>query len=320
MNARGWVRLAVVIVIGSAVATALFGVAADAPASGTPPTVEMRVVTGLDEVTYGRNAAYDATIVNSGSSTLKNVRFVNPVPTTEADGETLAAIFQDSSCSGVSTTVEFSCGVADRLRRGESRTVRIVWKTPGAGASSDCPSEPSVCMTNSAFFQVGSKEFPMGPVATGLLAADDPNKVAGYPLAACTDPSSPTVFTFPMIGPGNPLTTSVCAAIPEEGLPVTVEETPREPGDPGIAPETSEICMPAGCGGSPFVFSSLATFTFVLDNKSFSGEIKKVFHDGALVSTRPRDDPHVVRIKRENFKGITTVVVESSTNGQWNFG
>ncbi len=128
------------------------------------------------------------------------------------------------------------------------------------------------------------------------------------------------MFTFPTIGPNNPLATSVCAAIPEDGLPVAVEETPRAPGDPGIAPQSSEICMPAGCGGTPFVFSPLATFTFVLDNNSFSGEIKKVFHDGVLVSERQRDDPHVVRIKRENFKGITTVVVESSKNGSWDFG
>ena len=59
---------------------------------------------------------------------------------------------------------------------------------------------------------------------------------------------------------------------------------------------------------------NIATFTFVLANSSLpAGEtIDKVYHDGVLVSTRPRDDPHVVGIKVQKFKGITTVVVRSS--------
>ena len=321
MVARGWFRVAALASIGAVIAITLFGAVSSAPAVAQPPAVELSVVTGLDEVTYGRNAAYDATIVNTTFRTLKNVRFVNPTPTTEAGDETLPATFRDASCSGQLTPTEFVCG-ADKLRSGESLTVRIVWQTPTAGASSDCPAEPSTCMTNSASWFVGSVELPMGPVATGLLAADDPNKVAGYPLSACSDPSSPTVFTFPTIGPDNPLTTSVCAAIPDGGLAVAVEESAKAPEDPGVAPQSSEICMPAGCGGSPFVFSPMATFTFVIANSSLpEGEtIDKVYHDGVLVSTRPRDDPHVVSIKNQTFKGITTVVVRSSENGQWTFG
>ncbi len=323
MEARGWVRVAALASTGAVIAIVLLGAVSSAPAVVQPPTVQMSVVTGLDEITYGRNAAYDATIVNTSGRTLKNVSFVNPTPTTEADDETLPATFRDASCSGNSTPTGFACNAVDKLRSGESLTVRIVWQTPTAGTSPNCPAEPSTCMTNSASWFVGSVELPMGPVATGLLAADDPNKVAGYPLSACSDPSStPTVFTFQTIGPNNPLTTSVCAAIPDGGLAVAVEEAAKAPEDPGVAPQGSEICMPAGCGGSPFVFSPMATFTFVIANSSLpAGEtIDKVYHDGVLVSTRPRDDPHVVSIKVQNFKGITTVVVRSSRNGGWTFG
>ena len=322
MVARGWVRVAALASIGAVIAIVLLGAVSSAPAVAQPPTVQMSVVTGLDEITYGRNAAFDATIVNTSGRTLKNVRFVNPTPRTEADDETLPATFRDASCSGDVTPSEFACNAVDKLRSGESLTVRIVWQTPTAGSSSDCPAEPSPCMTNRASWFVGSAELPMGPVATALLATDDPNKVAGYPLSACSNPSSPTVFTFQTIGPNNPLTTSVCAAIPDGGLAVAVEEGAKAPGDPGVAPQGSEICMPAGCGGTPFVFSPMAMFTFVIANDSLpQGEtIDKVYHDGVLVSTRPRDDPHVVSIKVQKFKGITTVVVRSSTNGEWTFG
>jgi hypothetical protein len=170
----------------------------------------------------------------------------------------------------------------------------------------------------------------MGPIATSLLSGDDPSKAATYALTACTDTSSPTVATDPDVGPDNPLATSVCApSLPvgdplHPGLVTAVEEVDSQPSDPGISPEVSEICIPAPgseCGETPFVFSPMATFTFVLHNDSLpEGEqIKRVFHNGVLVSDRLRDDPHVVRIKREDFKGITIVVVESSTNGRWDF-
>jgi hypothetical protein len=169
----------------------------------------------------------------------------------------------------------------------------------------------------------------MGPVATTLLADDDPSRAATYALATCSDPSSPTLATDPNVGPSNPLATSVCIpSLPagdplHPGLVTWIQELPSAPSDPGFAPQISDLCMPAPgfeCDQTPFVFSSPATFTFVLHNDSLPGEIKKVFHDGVLVSERPRDDPRVVSIKRENFKGITTVVVESSTNGSWDFG
>jgi hypothetical protein len=59
----------------------------------------------------------------------------------------------------------------------------------------------------------------------------------------------------------------------------------------------------------------------VLLNSSLDpGEvIDKVFHNGVLVSTNKNHDPYVASIKVQPFKGITTVVVRSSTNGRWDF-
>jgi uncharacterized repeat protein (TIGR01451 family) len=288
----------------------------------------LTTVPGLGSATYGQNAAYIATITNTGGAALKNVRLHFPIPNTIVDGQPQQAIFQSSSCTGALTATEWLCNTVSKLAKGKSLAVTVAWQTPAGGSSANCPGDDS-CLAASAFWTVKTTAYPMGPVATTLLSGDDPSSAATYALAACSDPSSPTVATDPNVGPDNPLATSVCAPnLPvndplHPGLVTAVEELDTEEGDPGFAPEKSDICIPAPgfeCGQTPFVFSPLATFTFVLDNDSLPAEIKKVFHDGVLVSERLRDDPHVVSIKRENFKGITTIVVESSTNGKWGFG
>ena len=48
--------------------------------------------------------------------------------------------------------------------------------------------------------------------------------------------------------------------------------------------------------------------------------IDKVYQDGVLVPKSNKADPRVVSIKIQPFKGITTVVTQSSTNGSWTFG
>jgi uncharacterized repeat protein (TIGR01451 family) len=308
----------------------LFGAALPASATGGSAAAEMTVVPGLDEVTYGQNAAYVATIVNTGSITLKNVTFHNPIPSTVSDGEPQPAAFQSSSCTGTLTETEFVCGAVERLHPDESLTVTIAWKTPEAGSSPDCPEE-TTCMTNSAFWTASSSTYPMGPVATTLLSEGDDSKAATYALTVCTDPSSPTVATNQAVGPGNPLASAVCASsLPVDdplhpGLVTSVEELPKLPSEPGIAPEASDICAPAPgfeCGETPFVFSPLATFTFVIQNASLppGSRITSVYHDGVLVSKSKRAVPRVVRIKNEKFKGITTITVLSPTNGRWTFG
>lgn len=330
MGALG-IRLAGVAAVVGLATVALFGFAAPAPAS-TSAEAEMLGVRGLDSVTYGQTVAYTARITNTGNVTLKEVTFRNPIPETIADGEPQQAVFQHASCEGALTETEFSCLVIDKLPAGESLAVTIAWKTPTTGTSSDCPEEGPACMTNSAFWETGPfgpHIFGMGPVVTTFLASNDEASAATYALAACTDPSTPTLATDQAVGPGNPLATSICApSLPvnnplNPGLVTSIEELAKSPSDPGTAPEASDICIPApgfDCDQTPFVFSPLATFTFVLDNASVTGRITKVFHNGVLIPKSKRADPRVASIKIQKFKGITTIVVLSSTNGRWTFG
>jgi len=321
---RRLTAVAVVAVLGTAV---WFGVAGPAPGS-TRADASLAVVPGLEEVTYGQTAAYVATIVNTGLTTLKNVTLRNPIPTTLVNGSPQQALFQSSSCAGTLTATEFSCVAAAALPPGGSASVTVAWKTPAAGSSPDCPGG-GPCMKSSASWTAVWKTFPMGPVATTLLSGTDDSKAATYTLSACTDASSPTLVTNQALSADNPLATSICAPnLPLDpahpGLVTAIEERDHVPSDPGVT-QVSDICIPApsfACDETPFVFSSFATFTFQILNSSLPpGEtIDKVFHNGVLVSTRPRDDPHVVIIKNQKYKGFTTVIVQGSTNGQYDFG
>ncbi len=203
-----------------------------------------------------------------------------------------------------------------------------MWKVPASGSSAICPSADP-CLSTSGSFTVGPATFPAGPASIALLATGDDSNAATYALSPCTASSGPTLATNPVLSSANPLSTSICAPnLPsgQIGLVTGIEEVPSGESSPGVAPETSEICIPApgfGCDATPFVFSpKKATFTFVLLNSSLpEGEtIDQVFHNGVLVSTSPSADPYVESIKIQPFKGITTVVVKSSTNGGWDFG
>lgn len=319
-------RFAVVAAAAGIAALAMFGLTSPAPGA-TSADGELRALPGLDAVTYGQMAAFSASVENTGNVTLKNVTLHQPIPTTEVDGETQPAVFQSAGCTGTVSASEFSCVVTDKLRPGDSIAVTIVWQTPSAGSSSDCESDP--CLVATGFWQSGpgSRTFPMDPIAVELLDGNDPSQAATYALAACTDPSDPTLATDPDVDVDNPLATSVCASsLPASalGLVTSIEEKEGEESDPGIT-QVSEICLPSPgteCDASPFVFSPLATFTFVVTNASLpAGEkIDTVYHDGVVVSKSKRADPRVVSIKNEKFKGITTIVVVSSTNGSWRFG
>ena len=293
----------------------------------TSAEAEQSTLPGLDEVTYGGIAAFSLRIKNTGGVTLKNVTLRNAIPTTDDGGGPQQAVFQSASCQGTLTATEFSCIATDRLRPGDSVAVTVAWKTPSGGSSTGCDVAP--CFTNSAFWQAGPgpTTFGMDPASAALLSGDDPSKAATYAISACTDPSSPTLATDPDVDADNPLATSVCApSLPANapGLVTAIEERDSEESDPGTT-QVSEICLPSPgteCDASPFVFSPFATFTFVIDNGSLpeGDEIDTVYHDGAVVSRSRKADPHVVIIKNERFKGITLVVVRSSTNGSWTFG
>jgi hypothetical protein len=305
----------------------MFGLASPAPATASAQAT-LSTLPGLDAVTYGQIAAYSARIENTGNVTLKNVTLHNPIPTTEVDGQPQQAIFQSAGCTGSLSATEFSCVVSDKLKAGESLSVTVAWRTPSQGSSPDCPSD-GPCMTNTIFWEAGPgvpKTYAADPASASFISQDDPSQAATYTIAPCTNPASPTLATDPNLGTGNPLSTSVCApSLPlnAPGLVTSIEERDSEESDPGIT-QVSDICLPSpgtACDVNPFVFSPLATFTFVIDNASLGGDtIDTVYHNGVVVSTSRRADPRVVKIKNEKFKGITTVVVESSRNGQWQFG
>jgi len=328
--------------------TAVGALTVSAPAGNRSPLVQLVASPGPSEVTFLKNVAYTATIFNNQNSTFTHVRFHNPIPTTSGG----PAVFKYASCPGALTATEFVCN-ASRLDAGRTATVLIVWQTPASGISSDCPGSIPSCMTNAGYFTIkegtgqpgssGPDTFPTLRVATSLLVVPDQNEAGGYALDPCTNPSNPTLVTNQSLSAGNPLSTSVCASslpvgdIFNPGLSVEVDERNRVPSDPGIT-QVSGICIPEpgdSCLSSftPFVFSPLATFTFRILNSSLPlvctddddddddcklRKITQVFDDGVLVSSSLTADPRVVSITTGPL--VTTVVVQSSENGSWNFG
>jgi hypothetical protein len=317
-----WARVGVAVLALTVVAVALLGVVSSAPALPLPPTVSIDPLTGLESATYGRNAAFVARITNDNPKALRGVVVSTPIPATSGG----AAAFVAATCAGTLSATDYTCAI-DRVRAGETLAFTFVWQVPGSGSSSDCPGADP-CMTSSATFTVDAVGYPAGPAATSLLSSSSDSSAGTYATSTCTSPSSPTLATNPALGPGNPLSTSICAPSLPAGVPglvTSIDEVPKLPSDPGVSPETSVICIPsplADCDVTPFVFSPKATFTFVLLNSSLPpGEvIDEVYHDGVLVTTDRNADRYVASIKVQRRKGITTVVVKSSTNGEWRFG
>jgi hypothetical protein len=300
-------------------AFALFGLATPAPANNRAPLSELALVDGLGDITVGQPVALSATLENRQSSTFTDVRYRAPIPAGTTFLSTDCADFQV-------TSTEFTCNWGHQLRSGRTAKVVYVLRTTG-GASSFTTAGEWIIKEGSA--NSGAPDtFPTNDLAVSLVALDNPSKAGAYATNACSDPSTPTISTYPVLGPDNPLSSSVCAPnLPQNvlGLPASINERDGVPSEPGVS-QVSEICMPAptftcAAGYTPFKFSSLATFTFVLQNDALDGEtIDKVYHDGVLVPKSNKADPRVVSIKIQPFKGITTVVTQSSTNGSWRFG
>jgi hypothetical protein len=330
------------IALVAAAGAALVGIGVgQAPAGNRDAVVQLVGVPGPDHVTYGESVASAASILNPGTSTYTHVTFHNPIPTTIVDGAPVQATFKEASCQGVLTATEFVCDEVAQVMPGQTATVTVVWQTPSAGSSANCPASTPTCMTNSAYWTIkegegnpgsaGPDTFFMGPVVTALLVPGA-SSAGAYALSACSDPGTPTLETDPDLGPGNPLSTAVCASsLPvgdpfNPGLAVSIDERNHTPSDPGVT-QVSEICIPApgaACsdpGYAPWVFSPFATFSFEIDNRSLPKgyKITKVFHDGVPVPFDPSADPHVVSITVDHKNKITNAVVEGSTNGHWTF-
>jgi hypothetical protein len=317
MGTRTWTRLVAVAIVGVVATVALFGLAAPAPANNRQPLSQLALVAGLSDITAGQPVALSATLENRQNSTYTDVRYEAPIPA--------GTTFQSTDCVDFQVTAtQFICNWGHQLRSRATAKVVYVLTTSGSGAF----------MTAGAWIiKEGSASsgapdtFPTNDLAVSVLAADNPSKAGAYATTACADTSAPTVQTFQELSADNPLSTSVCAPnLPQNvlGLPASVNERDGLPAEPGIS-QVSEICMPAptfSCapGYKPFKFSSLATFTFVLRNDSLDGTISKVYHDNVLVPKNNKADPRVISIKVQPFKGITTVVTQSSENGSWRFG
>jgi hypothetical protein len=318
MRTRTWTRLVVVAIVGVVAAVALFGLAAPAPANNRDPISLLALVSGLGEVTAGQPVALSATLENRQNSTFTDVRYQAPIP----PGSTLLT----TDCADFQVTDgQFLCKWGHQLRAKATATVVYVITTPSGGSS--FTTAGAWIIKEGAANSGAPDTFPTNDLSVSILAQDNPSKAGAYATTACADTSTPTIQTFQELSPDNPLSTSVCAPnLPQSalGLPASVNERDGLPAEPGKS-QVSEICMPApgnSCapGYTPFKFSTLATFTFVVRNDSVDGKITKVYHDNVLVPKSTKTDPRVVSIKVQPFKGITTIVTQSSENGSWRFG
>ena len=303
VRTRGWVRLAVVAAVSGLTAIVLFGTAAPAPATGTPPTISFDNQPGLSSVTYGQNAAYVARITNNGVAVLRNVTFHNPIPTTIVNGQPQQAVFQSSSCGGQVTATEFVCNVVTKLDTNQTATVTISWKTPSAGSSPGCPTAAS-CMLTSATWGTSLRSYPMGPVATELLSGNDPSRAATYAVSACTDPSAPTLATDQNVSRATgSRRASACRACRRTAVSSRRSRRSRGRSPTRYRPRGVGDLHP---GAAHRVRSGAVRLLAARDvhvrprQRVASDPIHDVYHNGVLVSTRQRDDPHVVtsRISR----------------------
>jgi uncharacterized repeat protein (TIGR01451 family) len=305
-------------IVGVVAAIALFGLAAPAPANNRDPISLLGLVAGLTDITAGQPVALSATLENRQNSTFTDVRFQAPIPE--------GATFVSTDCASFQTTAtEFICDWGHQLR--SKATAKVVYVLQTTSSASAFTTAGEWIIKEGSASSGAPDTFPTNTLSVSVVAADNPSKAGAYATTACADTSTPTVQTFQELSADNPLSTSVCAPnLPQNvlGLPASVNERDGLASEPGKS-QVSEICMPApgnscATGYKPFKFSSLATFTFVVRNDSVDGTISKVYHDNVLVPKSNKADPRVVSIKVQPFKGITTIVTQSSENGSWRFG
>lgn len=335
------IRATAVVGLAGLLLIALFGIAtATAPAGNRNPVVELVAFPGPGEVTYQQNVAYTATLQNTQSSTFTRLQFHNPIPTTIVSGSPVQAVLKYASCPGSLSATTFSCNEIT-LTAGQTAKVTIVWQTPAAGSSSNCPPATPVCMTNTSFWTIkegtgktgssGPDTFPSSTVATSLLVVPDFVEAGGYALTPCTPGGSQTTLATNLsVGSSNPLATKVCAStmpgqLHSPGLSVEIDEGVGQfnlgvtqtafvcmPGPGGACPETPGY---GSSGYTPWTFSPPAEITAIIDNTTLpSGEkIDIVKHDGVVVTS-------TCTITVDNKAKTTTVSCDAPANGGWDFG
>ena len=284
MRVRGSAGLRLMVLAGVLVGAVVIGVlAANAPANNRDPIPTLAVLPGLEQMSYGENVAYRATLENVQNSMYTKVVFQQKVPTTTLGGDVLEAELLYASCAAdpwspgaPDAAGYFRCPELSQLPARQTATVVLVWRTPGLALQGDfvgCDGPGAGTPTNdcklttSGYWTMkegtgnpgssGPDTFPplegQVPYQTDLFgAAPDLSKARGYAVETCLDSSSlrtsASSGTKP-VGPGNPLFTDVCApTLPNElldpGLLIQIDESQIGPDNKGLT-NTISICIPS---------------------------------------------------------------------------
>ncbi len=335
---RGFLHVATAVGLVALVAALAFSIGAGTAPAGGDPTATL--TSFMDKTTYGGNAAYTSTFTHAGQSQT-HVRYHNPIP---ENGEGDAASLQYASCDGTLSATEFVCDPI-KLKKNETATVVVVWKTFGDDTSVCEGSEP--CFVNEGFWTSDSgSNAPQKPKKTTnasfeieLLESDDDDEAATYALEGCDpeDLDTATLKTNANLSATNPLATIVCIpsftqpGVFQPGLIGSVLEATTD--QAGAFGDGSEVCVTVELCANPFQFdtpggTTRITFLFFIHEPTFEsladGPVETVFHDGNELLfcgdlEDPDTDPCVVSIESDGVD-TTTVIGTGTDNGSWDFG
>ena len=275
---------AVVAGLAGLMLVTLFGVAAaTAPAGNRSPVPGLVEFPGPEEVSFGENVAYTASLLNNQSSNFSHVQYRHKVPTT-GPGATATLIYASCDPNRTSWVPDadgfYTCPEISQVPAGTTAKVVLVFRTPGTsdgvGDNVTCSTATKNCLlTSNGYWLIkegtgkpgssGPDTFPPldGPpltVTTDLLgAAPDLTKARGFILDECTTGTSLETSVSVPVGPNNKLQTEICAtSVPNQllhpGLLVHLDESATAPLPPGLEKRITEVafvCMPAPPSTSP---------------------------------------------------------------------
>jgi hypothetical protein len=285
MTTRAWTWIAAMAALVGLLGAAALGVAVgEAPAGNRDPEPKIFEFPGPEQVTFGENVAYTATLFNGPnlSSNFTHVTYRHKVPVTTLGGLPTPAELIYASCDPDRTTWVpdrddfYTCPEIAQLPAGATARILLVFRTPGnpdgVGDNVTCGASNSCVLTSNGYWIIKEgtgKPGSSGPdtfppldqpltVTTDLLgAAPDLTKARGYVLDECAGSSLETSTSVP-VGPDNRVQTEVCAtSVPgsdefptNPGLLIHIDELPTTapmPVPSGFAKRITEgsfICMP----------------------------------------------------------------------------
>ena len=277
LNARAWTWVAAMAALVGLIGAAALGVAvSEAPAGNRGPAPTLVEFPGPEQVTFGENVAYTASLPNDQSSNFTHVIYRHRVPTT---GPGAAATLIYASCDPTRTNWVpdsdgfYSCPEMAQVPAGTTAKVLLVFRTPGnpngMGDNVTCDATNNCLLASNGYWIIKEgtgKPGSSGPdtfppldkpltVTTDLLgAAPDLSKARGYIMDECATGSSLATSTSVPVGPSNRLATTVCAtSVPGIGVPLhpgLLLHLDEKGGGvpPGLGKritETSFVCIPA---------------------------------------------------------------------------